>query len=139
MWILGKQIKTGEAIVVPMLDQAKEIYDKDSNEREKTGYVLPRLSHQKFNCFIKTIAQLVGINKNLTHHVARHTFATTVTLTNGVPIETVSSMLGHTSIKTTQIYAKVIQQKVSQDMKLLREKMQLSEQKTSSNNQSQAV
>jgi len=60
----------------------------------------------------------------LTFHIARHTFATTVTLTNGVPIETVSSMLGHTSIRTTQIYAKVIQQKVSQDMKALRLKMQ---------------
>ena len=62
------------------------------------------------------------INKNLTTHIARHTFATTVTLANGVPIETVSRMLGHTSIKTTQIYAKVIEQKVSDDMNILRTK-----------------
>ena len=68
---------------------------------------------------------MCGIEKPLTSHIARHTFATTVTLCNGVPIETVSKLLGHTSIKTTQIYAKVIEQKVSDDMKQLREKLKI--------------
>ena len=76
------------------------------------------------NAYLKEIADLCGIQKNLTFHIARHTFATTVTLTNGVPIESVSSMLGHTNIKTTQIYAKVIQSKVSEDMNLLRERLE---------------
>jgi site-specific recombinase XerD len=69
------------------------------------------------------LADICNINKHLTSHIARHTFATTVTLANGVPIETVSSMLGHTSIRTTQIYAKVVEEKVSSDMKLLRQKL----------------
>ena len=88
------------------------------------GQLIPTYSNQKLNSYLKEIADLCGIVKPLTFHIARHTFATTVTLTNGVPIETVSKLLGHTSIKTTQIYAKVIEQKVSDDMKLLREKMQ---------------
>ena len=75
---------------------------------------------------MKEIADICGINKHLTFHVARHTFATTVTL-NGIPIESVSSMLGHKSIKTTQIYAKVVQKKVSEDMKVLRNKYTASE------------
>ena len=80
-------------------------------------------SNQKMNAYLKEIAGLCGIEKNLTTHTARHTFATTVTLENGVPIETVSKMLGHTKITTTQIYARVKRKKISQDMKLLREKL----------------
>jgi len=72
---------------------------------------------------LKIIAKKCGISKNITFHMARHSFATTVTLTNGVPIETVSKMLGHTSIKTTQIYAKVVDSKISNDMMMLREKL----------------
>ena len=75
------------------------------------------------NCYLKEVAKLCGISKNITFHMARHTFATTVTLTNGVPIETVSKILGHTKIATTQIYAKVIERKVSDDMFILREKL----------------
>jgi len=70
---------------------------------------------------LKEIADLCGIEKHLTFHVARHTFATTVTLSNGVPIETVSKLLGHRSVSTTQIYARVIDSKLSEDMKRLRE------------------
>jgi site-specific recombinase XerD len=66
--------------------------------------------------YLKEIADAVGIKKNLTFHMARHTFATTVTLSNGVPIETVSKLLGHTKLATTQIYARVIDQKLSEDM-----------------------
>lgn len=75
------------------------------------------------NAYLKEIATLAEINKTLTFHLARHTFATTVTLANGVPIESVSEMLGHKSIRTTQIYAKVIDQKVSEDMSALKKKL----------------
>jgi site-specific recombinase XerD len=71
---------------------------------------------------LKEVADICGINKHLTFHIARHTFATTVTLNNGVPIESVSKMLGHKSIKITQIYAKILDKKVSEDMGLLRQK-----------------
>ena len=71
------------------------------------------------NGYLKEIADLCQISKPLTTHIARHTFATTITLSRGVPIETVSKMLGHSDIKTTQIYAKVTDRKVSQDMKFL--------------------
>ena len=76
------------------------------------------------NAYLKEIAPLAGIHKNLTFHMVRHTFATTITLTNGVPIETISKMLGHTKLSTTQIYAKVIERKVSDDMKILRQKLE---------------
>lgn len=77
------------------------------------------------NTYLKEIAGLCEINKELTFHIARHTFATTVTLTNGVPIETVSKMLGHKNIQTTQHYAKILDKKVSEDMKLLRDKFSI--------------
>ena len=80
---------------------------------------LPKLSNQKLNSYLKEIADLCSIKKNLTFHMARHTFATTVTLSNGVPIETVSKLLGHTKLATTQIYARVVEQKVSEDMSKL--------------------
>ena len=75
------------------------------------------------NAYLKEIADLCGITKKLTFHVARHTFATTITLTNGVPFETVSKMLGHKSLKQTQHYAKIVDLKVSEDMKMLRTKL----------------
>ena len=77
------------------------------------------------NAYLKEIADVCGIKKELTFHIARHTFATTVTLTNGVSIESVSKMLGHRSLRTTQHYAKILDEKVSDDMKLLREKFQI--------------
>ncbi|WP_185937426.1 tyrosine-type recombinase/integrase [Chitinophaga polysaccharea] len=82
--------------------------------------MLPIKSNQRFNGYLKEIADLCGIDKNLTTHTARHTFATTVTLANGVPLETVSAMLGHKSIRTTQIYAKIVASKVSEDMQVLK-------------------
>jgi len=84
--------------------------------------VLPTVSNQKMNAYLKEIGDICGISKNLTFHIARHTFATTVTLSNGVPIETVSMMLGHKNIKMTQHYAKILDRKVSDDMKVLKEK-----------------
>ena len=86
--------------------------------------VLPVLSNQKYNEYLKEIANICGINKNLTTHTARHTFATTVTLGNGVPMESVSKMLGHKNLRTTQHYAKVLDKKISDDMNALREKIQ---------------
>jgi site-specific recombinase XerD len=85
--------------------------------------VLPILSNQKMNAYLKEIADCCGITKRLTFHIARHTFATTITLSNGVPIETVSKMLGHRNLKTTQHYAKILNRKVSQDMQALKEKL----------------
>ena len=81
------------------------------------------LSNQKLNSYLKEIADLCGINKNITFHLARHTFATTTTLAKGVPIETVSKMLGHTNIETTQIYARITNEKIRKDMEVLAGKL----------------
>jgi site-specific recombinase XerD len=86
-------------------------------------YVLPVLTNQKMNAYLKEIADTCGIDKNLTFHIARHTFATTITLSNGVPIETVSKMLGHKSLKQTQHYAKILDLKISEDMATLKERL----------------
>jgi integrase/recombinase XerD len=106
-WLTFRQQKTKGIQRIPLLGRAKVIYEKYEFERLITGYVLPRLSNQKVNAYLKTIAELAGINKVLTHHVARHTNATTIYLANGVPLEIVKKQLGHTSIKTTEIYAKI--------------------------------
>jgi site-specific recombinase XerD len=90
-----------------MLKQAETIYEKYEAQRKRTGYVLPRYSNPKLNKILKEIAKAAGIKKVLTHHVARHTFATTITLGQGLEIKTVSKMLGHSSIKSTEVYAKV--------------------------------
>jgi site-specific recombinase XerD len=129
LWISKNRHKTETPSNIPLLPRAIQILEKykDHPAVVNKGHLLPVLSNQKLNSYLKEIADACSITKNLTFHVARHTFATTVTLTNGVPIESVSSMLGHTSIKTTQIYAKVIQKKVSQDMKLLKEKLTVQE------------
>lgn len=85
--------------------------------------MLPVLSNQKANSYLKEIADLCGIKKNIIFHLARHTFATTTTLSKGVPIETVSKLLGHTNIKTTQIYARITNEKIREDMKVLASKL----------------
>jgi len=85
--------------------------------------LLPVISNQKINAYLKEIAQIGNIKTDLHFHIARHTFATTVTLTNNVPMETVSKMLGHASIKSTQIYGKIVERKISEDMKMLKEKL----------------
>lgn len=83
------------------------------------GQLLPIINNQKLNCYLKEIADICGIEKNLTFHLARHTFATTMSLGKGVPIESVSKMLGHTNIQTTQIYARITNEKISHDMENL--------------------
>ena len=106
-WIVFQQKKTKEHCRLPVLIRVKEIYDKYMIECSVTGYLLPRITNQKVNAHLKVIAELAGLKKVLTHHVARHTSATTIFLSNGVPLEVVSKQLGHRSIKTTQIYAKI--------------------------------
>ena len=123
-WIFTHRQKTESASKIPMLPVTQMIIDKyenhpQSNNQEK---LLPILSNQKMNAYLKEIAAVCEIEKELTFHIARHTFATTVTLTNGVPIESVSKMLGHKNLRTTQHYAKVLDRKVSDDMKILKDK-----------------
>src|SRR5690606_33301444 len=121
-WIHTKRKKTSTPVKIPLLPKALSVIDKYKNTEpaNDSGKLLPRLSNQKMNSYLKELAYLCKINKNLTSHVARHTFATTVTLSNGVPIETVSKLLGHTKMATTQIYARVLEKKVSEDMNVLR-------------------
>ena len=121
-WIFTSRQKTDTSSRIPILPVALEILDRyqDHPQCENKGLLLPVLSNQKMNAYLKEIADLCDIVKHLTFHLARHTFATTVTLSNNVPIETVSKMLGHTNIKTTQHYAKVLDLKVSHDMALLK-------------------
>lgn len=117
-WIISNREKTGAPIKVPVLKVAQEIMDRyaDHPKCSEQGFVLPVASNQKINEYLKEIAALCGINRRLTFHIARHTFAITVCLSNGVPIETVSELLGHSTIKQTQHYAKVIDTKVLEDM-----------------------
>ena len=126
-----KRIKTNESVKIPLLPRAKEILDKYKEEMKLTGNVLPVYSNQKTNKNLKEIAKACGIHKNITFHAARHTFATTVTLSNGVPIETVSKLLGHTKLSTTQIYARVLQKKVGEDMQNLMDRYKAKEQQRS--------
>lgn len=120
-WLVVNRQKTGALVKVPILSKSLFLINKYKEHPRAihNDKLLPNLSNQKLNAYLKEIADLCGIKKNLTFHMARHTFATTVTLTNGVPIETVSKLLGHTKIATTQIYAKVIERKVSDDMSKL--------------------
>lgn len=124
-WINTNRNKTKVRTNIPLLDIPLKIIAKYKNDPRtiNSGKLLPVLSNQKSNAYLKEIADLCGINKNLTTHLARHTFATTVTLNNDVDIASVSKMMGHTSIKTTQIYAKVLDKKVSSDMNTLRDKL----------------
>lgn len=124
-WIHTERVKTETATRVPLLPQALKIMDayKDHPQCVNEGKLLPVSSNQKMNEYLKEIADRCEINKKMTFHTARHTFATTVTLTNGVPIETVSKMLGHKTLRTTQQYAKILDQKVGEDMRVLRNKL----------------
>lgn len=125
-WLFTHRQKTNAPTRLPLLPKAMEILTKYEKHPkvEITGKVLPTPSNQKLNAYLKEIADLCGINKELTFHIARHTFATTVTLANGVPIETVSKMLGHKSLTQTQHYAKILDTTVSLEMKTLREKLE---------------
>lgn len=127
-WIFTKREKTDGPSNIPLLPVAEELIEKyrDHPKCLNKNQVMPILSNQRMNSYLKEIADVCGINKELTFHVARHTFATTVTLSHGVPIETVSKMLGHRSLKSTQIYARVLDIKVSRDMQTLKSKLEKS-------------
>jgi len=120
-WLHTKRAKTDEIVKIPLLPKAKTIIEKYTDEMKQhpDGKLLPVFSNQKMNSYLKVITNACGIHKNITFHSARHTFATTVTLSNGVPIETVSKMLGHAKLTTTQIYARVLEKKVGEDMQNL--------------------
>jgi len=126
-WIFTHRQKTETASRIPLLPIPEELIQKYATHPQciNENKLLPVLSNQKMNSYLKEIADVCDIQKDLTFHIARHTFATTVTLTNGVPIESVSKMLGHTNIKTTQHYAKILDKKVSDDMKILRDKFSM--------------
>lgn len=126
-WIKVNRTKTDTRSSIPILPSAQAILDKYANHPKccSEKKLLPVNSNQKMNDYLKEIAAVCEIEKNITFHIARHSFATTVTLQNDVPIESVSKMLGHKSIRTTQHYAKVLDKKVSNDMALLKEKMSL--------------
>ncbi|HUH27114.1 site-specific integrase [Gelidibacter sp.] len=121
-WIMSTRQKTNTVIKVPLLPKAMVIIKKykDHPVTVVSKSLLPVLSNTKLNAYLKEAANVVEIKKNLTFHMARHTFATTIALSNGVPIETVSKILGHTKISTTQIYARVLEHKISSDMNNLK-------------------
>lgn len=120
IWIQMMRQKTKSKVSIPLLPTASKIIDKYKDENR----LLPIISNQKFNSYLKEIAELIGIEKRLTHHIARKTFATTVLLYNDIPIEIVSELLGHSSISITQRhYAKVVQHKVSSQMSKLSKKL----------------
>jgi site-specific recombinase XerD len=141
MWISTHRQKTDTPSKIPLLPVAEMIIDKykDHPECNNKNMLLPILSNQKMNAYLKEIADVCGINKELTFHIARHTFATTVTLSNGVPIETVSKMLGHTNLKTTQHYAKILDKKISEDMQILKDKFKNFKNPESTINQTTAL
>lgn len=120
-WIVIHRKKTGVRSSIPILPPAQEILNKYKDDPHciSEDKLLPVCTNQRMNGYLKEIADLCGIKKNLTTHLARHTFATTITLSHGVPIETVSKMLGHSDLKTTQIYSKVVDRKVADDMEPL--------------------
>ena len=120
-WISSYRQKTSIPVRIPLLPKALDIINsyKDHPNTFATKRIFPSISNQKLNSYLKEIADVCHINKNLTFHIARHTFATTVMLSNGVPMETVSKLLGHTKLSTTQIYARVVEGKISGDMQRL--------------------
>ncbi|SFZ89556.1 Site-specific recombinase XerD [Flaviramulus basaltis] len=129
-WIMSERLKTKIPVKIPLLPVVESLIKKYENHPRTlySGRLMPYLSNQKLNSYLKEIADMSGIKKNLTFHMARHTFATTVTLSNGVPIETVSKLLGHTKIVTTQIYARVIEKKIGEDMQKLKDRFSLNKQ-----------
>ncbi|CAH8294206.1 site-specific recombinase XerD [Mariniflexile fucanivorans] len=122
LWIHYKREKTTKVIRIPLLPKALgviETYKGKQKNKSQENALFPNISNQKLNAYLKEIADLCGIKKNLTFHIARHTFATTVMLSNGVPIETVSKLLGHAKLSTTQVYARVVEAKISEDIQNL--------------------
>ncbi len=125
-WIYTQRQKTKTAVRVPLMQKALDLIEKYKEHPRVAGtnQVFPYRNNSSLNVRIKEIAKLLGIPKKLTFHMARHTFATTLTLTNGMPIETVSKLLGHSSLAVTQVYAKVVEKKVSEDFKMMEARLE---------------
>jgi integrase/recombinase XerD len=124
-WIQMTREKTQRQISIPILPKAQEIIQRYSTD---INLIFPSISNQKFNSYLKEIAEITGIEKRLTHHIARKTFASTVLLYNDVPMEIVSELLGHCNMAITQeSYGKVVQKKVSEEMNKLRLKIGIKE------------
>lgn len=121
-WLMTKRAKTDIETNILLLDIPKAIIGKYNKNTYREGKLFPIISNQKMNAYLKEIADLCGIQKNLTCHLARHTFAT-MSLSKGVPMESVSKMLGHTNIRTTQIYARITNKKIEHDMEQFAEKL----------------
>ena len=117
-WLNSERKKTKNNFLLVLLPQALVILDKYRQHplRENEGLALPVLSNQNYNLYLKELAVSAGINKELTTHMARHTFATTITLESGVSMDVVSKLLGHTSIKSTRIYAKMLPSRIGREM-----------------------
>ena len=118
-WIRTRRQKTDTLVEVPLLKITEHIIEKYKGYVLPDDALIPISSNQKVNAYLKEIADLCRIQKNLTYHLARHTFATTITLSKGVSMESVSKMLGHTKITTTQIYARILNSKVKEEMNLV--------------------
>lgn len=121
LWIRKARQKTNQMCNIPVLSIPQRILRKyeDNVECIKKGVLLPVISNQRMNAYLKEIADVCGIAKRLTTHVARHTFASVVCISQGVPIETVSKIMGHRNISTTQRYAKITQEKIDRDVTAL--------------------
>lgn len=119
------QQKTSRAIEIPLLPAAIKIIEKYSKtpEREVLNKLLPEISNQKVNSYLKIIADQSGLNRTISHHIARHTFATTICLNNNMALEDVSMLLGHSSLKTTQIYGKITQDRLHQSINSISKKL----------------
>jgi len=122
------QQKTGGAVDIPLLPIAKSIIDKykNSDERKVLNLLLPKISNQKVNAYLKIIGDLAGVSQIVTHHMARHTFATTICLNNNMPMEDLSKLLGHSSIKTTSIYGRITQQRLTESINKVSKKIKSS-------------
>ena len=123
-WIIDRRQKTGTQFRVKLLPVAEMLYERYKDMHLSGDRVFPlKGTYKTLNMSLRHVARHAGLSFNPTIHMARHTFATTVTLTQGVPLETVSKMLGHKHITTTQIYAKITNDKIGQDMAALSEKL----------------
>lgn len=125
MWLTISRQKTNVKAQIPLLPKALEIIKryKDHPKAKAHGTLLPMLTNQRFNSYLKEIADICNITKNLTHHLAHHTFATTVCLQNGISLEATAGMMGHASTGTTQIYGKILPKRISAEIQILKNKM----------------
>jgi integrase len=121
LWIRKKRQKTGNMCNIPLLDPAKEILDryKDHPVCLERGVLLPVLCNQKMNAYLQELADICGITKKISSHTGRHSFATSVALANGVSIENVAKMLGHSDTKMTRHYARVLDKSIMRDMQVV--------------------